>query len=288
MNELALVERIRKMADPSGNSGRARGVTLGIGHDCAIFQPPGGFELLLKTDQLIERVHFTPRTPAPLVGERALARALSDIAAMGGEPRACLVSLALPKSKSGEWAIDFFKGLLRLARRTKTALAGGDLSRDDHVHCAVMLVGIVKKGKALRRDGARPGDGLYVSGRLGKPWDRPIRPRLELGQSLAGRATSGRATSCMDVSDGLALDLHRLCLESKVAAEVDRVPVFAGATLDRALHGGDDYELLFTLPASQKAPRGVTRIGQIVAGSPGEIRFQGRKLIPRGWKHFAR
>jgi len=281
MNELALVERIRKMADPSGHSGSSRGVKLGIGHDCAIFQPPPGFDLLLKTDQLIERVHFKPRTPAPAVGQRALARPLSDIAAMGGEPRACLVSLALPKSKSGEWAVDFFKGLLRLARRTKTTLAGGDLSTDDHVHCAVMLVGVEARGQALRRDGARPGDALYVSGRLGKPWDQPIRPRLELGQTLAGRATA-----CMDISDGLALDLYRLCVASKVAAEVDRVPVFPGATLDRALHGGDDYELLFTQPAHQPVARGVTRIGTIVAGQPGQVTFQGRKLAKRGWTSF--
>lgn len=266
------------MADRSGRGEEPRGVVLGIGHDCAVFQPPDGFELLLKTDQLIERVHFKPRTPAGLVGERALARALSDIGAMGGEPRCCLVSLALPKSKSGAWALDFFKGLLRLARRTKTALAGGDLSIDDHVHCAVMLVGVVPRGRALRRDGARPGDTIYVSGRLGKPWDRPIRPRLELGLSLLGRATA-----CMDVSDGLALDLHRLCVESKVAAEIDRVPVFAGSTVDRALHGGDDYELLFTLPAGRTSPKGVTRIGRIVAGKAGEISFQGRKLAPRGW-----
>ena len=279
MNELELVERIRKM---TGSTNPASGVTLGIGHDCAVFRPPPGFDLLLKTDQLIERVHFKSRTPAPAVGERALARALSDIAAMGGEPRACLVSLALPKSKSGMWAIDFFKGLLRLARRTKTVLAGGDLSTSDHVHCSVMLVGVVPRGKALRRDGARPGDILYVSGRLGKPWDRPIVPRLKLGRSLLGLATS-----CMDVSDGLAIDLHRLCKESKVSAELDRVPVFPGATIERALHGGDDYELLFTLPSNSRPPRGVTRIGQIVASRPGQVTFQGRRLSPGGWNHFS-
>jgi thiamine-monophosphate kinase len=141
--------------------------------------------------------------------------------------------------------------------------------------------------KALRRDGARPGDVLYVSGRLGKPHPgepgcRPIRPRLELGRSLLGRATA-----CMDLSDGLALDLHRLCLESGVAAEVDRVPVAPGASTERALHGGEDYELLFTLPAGQRAPRGVTRIGTIVSGEAGGVLFQGRKLVPKGWNHFA-
>jgi thiamine-monophosphate kinase len=289
MNELELVARIRKIAGPaSGHPGRARGVLLGIGDDCAIFRPPAGHDLLLKTDQLIERVHFPSNMPAPAVGERALARPLSDIAAMGGEPRCCLVALAVPKSKSGKWAEDFFKGLLRLARRTRTVLAGGDLARDDKVYCAVMVCGLVPRdqvgrGKALRRDGASPGDSLYVSGRLGKPWDCPIRPRLELGRKLLGHATA-----CMDLSDGLALDLHRLCLESGVAAEVDRVPIAKGASLERALHGGEDYELLFTLPAGQQAPRGVTRIGTIVKGEPGAVRFQGRKLPPKGWNHFAK
>jgi len=283
MNELKLVDRIRRMAASSREKTGPGGVLLGIGHDCAIFRPPAGFDLLLKTDQLIERIHYSAAiTPASTVGARALARPLSDIAAMGGEPRCCLVSLALPFSKRSDWAVNFFKGLLRLARRTKTVLAGGDLSRDSHVHCAVMVCGIVPRGKGLRRDGARPGDALYVSGRLGKPWDHPIRPRLELGRALIGHATA-----CMDLSDGLALDLHRLCVESRVAAEVDRVPLFRGASLDRALHGGEDYELLFTLAARATPPRGVTRIGTIVAGSPGVVRFQGRKLPPRGWNHFA-
>jgi thiamine-monophosphate kinase len=282
MNELELVARIRKMADSAMPSARARGVVLGIGHDCAIFRPPPGQDLLLKTDQLIEGVHFASHMPAAAVGARALARALSDIAAMGGEPRCCLVALTVPQSKSGKWAEDFFKGLLRLARRTQTALAGGDLARDDKVYCAVMLCGSVPRGKGLRRDGARPGDALYVSGRLGKAWTTPIRPRLELGRQLLGLATA-----CMDLSDGLALDLHRLCLESGVAAEVDRVPMVQGVSLDRALHGGEDYELLFTLPEGRQAPRGVTRIGRIVKGEAGAVHYRGRKLPPTGWNHFS-
>jgi thiamine-monophosphate kinase len=290
MNELELVARIRKMADSaSGPSARERGVVLGIGHDCAIFRPPPGQDLLLKTDQLIEGVHFSSEMPAEAVGARALARALSDIAAMGGEPRCCLVALTMPQAKSGKWAVDFFKGLLRLARRTQTALAGGDLARDDKVYCVVMLCGSVPRGKGLRRDGARAGDALYVSGRLGKAWTTPIRPRLELGRQLLGLATA-----CMDLSDGLALDLHRLCIESGVAAEVDRVPMVQGASmehgleraLDRALHGGEDYELLFTLPEGRQAPRGVTRIGRIVKGEAGAVLYQGRKLPPTGWNHF--
>jgi thiamine-monophosphate kinase len=277
MSELDLVEWIRKHAGVQ----RSR-LVLGIGDDCAIFRPRAGEDLLFTTDQLIEGVHFRKNARAETIGERALARSLSDMAAMGGEPRFCLVSLAAPRRKGSRWMQAFFRGLLRLARRTQTPLAGGDLSHDDKVHCDVMVCGAVARGKALRRDGARPGDDLYVSGRLGKPWDRRIEPRLALGQELVGKATA-----CMDLSDGLSLDLHRLCLASRVAAELDRVPIEKGATLERALHGGEDYELLFTLPRGKPAPPRTTRIGTIIRGVPGAVSFQGRKLKPRGYDHFS-
>jgi thiamine-monophosphate kinase len=227
---------------------------------------------------MIEDVHFTRAQSASSIGERALARSLSDIAAMGGEPRFCLVALAASDPK---WIESFYRGLLRLATRTGTALAGGDLANDAKLHCDVMVCGATPRGKALRRDGAGPGDSIFVSGRLGKAWDRRINPRLPLGQSLRGLATA-----CIDLSDGLSLDLHRLCTESGVAAEIDRVPVMRGATIERALHGGEDYELLFTLPEGATAPRGVTRIGKAVRGKPGTIHFQGRLLEPRGYDHF--
>jgi thiamine-monophosphate kinase len=145
-----------------------------------------------------------------------------------------------------------------------------------------MVVGAVRRGKALTRAGARPGDQLYVSGRLGKPWDRKIVPRLALGRKL-----SGKATACIDLSDGLSLDLHRLCKESRVAAQVMQIPIVRGATLERALHGGEDYELLFTLPPRVKPPAGTTLIGTIVAGTLGTVWLKGQKLPPRGYDHFA-
>jgi thiamine-monophosphate kinase len=280
MNELQLVERLRRM------SGKGRGVIRGIGDDCAVFRPKAGEDLLLKTDQLIEGVHFLKSMRPKMIGERALARALSDIAAAGGDPRCCLVALAVPRSRSDRWILSFFDGLLRLAGRTGTVLAGGDLAHDDKVHCSVMVVSAVQRGKALTRAGARPGDYLYVSGRLGKPWNQKIVPRLALGRKLAGKATA-----CIDLSDGLALDLHRLCKESGVAAEVDRVPTVRGASLERALHGGEDYELLFTLPPRRKPPTGTTLIGTIVQmsmrGGAGTVWFDGKKLAPRGYDHFS-
>jgi thiamine-monophosphate kinase len=273
MDEIGLIERIRRQS----RSGRR--ITLGIGDDCAIFRPRANQDLLFTADQMIEDVHFRRSQSAEAIGERALARSLSDIAAMGGEPCFCLVSLTTPCDE--HWIEGFYKGLLRLAKRSGTALAGGDLARADKTYCDVTVCGSIRRGAALRRDGARPGDQICVSGRLGKPWDRRIEPRVALGKSLVGRATA-----CMDLSDGLSLDLHRLCLASGVAAEIDRVPIARGATLERALHGGEDYELFFTLPATVPVVKGTTRIGTIVRGTPGSVLFKGKPLQPMGYDHF--
>jgi thiamine-monophosphate kinase len=272
MNELDLIRRISRKA------GRQK-IELGIGDDCAIYRPRAGEDLIFTTDQMIEDVHFRADQSASSIGERALARSLSDIAAMGGDPRFCLVSLAVPPGE--KWIEDFYRGLLKLARKTNTALAGGDLSHSEKIYCDVMVCGAVPRGKALRRDGARIGDAIYVSGRLGKPWERRIEPRLALGRSLRGVATS-----CIDLSDGLSIDLHRLCAASGVAVDLEKVPVAKGSTLDRALHGGEDYELLFTLPPNRRAPRGATRIGSMVRGTPGAVRFQGQPIQPLGYDHF--
>ena len=285
MNELKIVEAIAKMARGG------RGVVLGIGDDCAIYRPKPQEDLLFTTDQFIEGVHFNPGLAASAIGERALARSLSDIAAMGGTPRFCLVSLAVSDRESQPWILAFFRGLLKLARKTGTALAGGDLAHAGKIHCDVMLCGAVARGKALRRDGAKPGDALWISGPLGKPWDRKIVPRLDFGRALLGTASLGtgslgRAHSCIDVSDGLALDLHRMCLASGVAAELDRIPIAGGSTLERALYGGDDYELLFTLAANARAPRGATRIGTIVKGRAGAAKPPRRTARAQGLRPF--
>jgi thiamine-monophosphate kinase len=142
-----------------------------------------------------------------------------------------------------------------------------------------MLCGSTAIGKALRRDGAKPGDGIYVSGGLGGWRHRPDPvPRLEFGRQLVGTATA-----CMDISDGLALDLHRLCAASNVAAALDHIPLLPGATFDEAVHDGEDYELLFTAP--EGAEMGI-RIGEIQKGEPGAIFFCGQRLPARGYDHF--
>jgi thiamine-monophosphate kinase len=250
-----------------------------IGDDCAVIRPPTGQDLLFTTDLSIEGVHFTRESSAEEIGVRAVARSLSDIAAMGGTPLYCLISMALAPWTDERWIDGFYRGIFKLLRRVKVSLAGGDISHAGQFVCDVMICGSVARGKALLRSGARLGDVLYVSGRLGG-WrhKRAIVPRLEFGRRLVGLATA-----CMDISDGLALDLHRLCRESGVAAELDSVPLLKGATLDQALHDGEDYELLYTAPPRVKAP-GIP-IGRIIKGKPGTVRLQGRILKPIGYDH---
>lgn len=250
-----------------------------IGDDCAVIPSPAGQDLLLKADLSIEGVHFTRDSSAEEIGARAVARSLSDIAAMGGTPLYCLISIALAPWTDERWIDAFYRGVHKLLRKANASLAGGDISHAGQLVCDVMLCGSVAKGKALRRSGARIGETLYVSGPLGGWRNKPvIAPRLEFGRKLLGVATA-----CMDISDGLALDLHRLCKASGVAAELDDIPLLRGATLDQALHDGEDYELLYAAPARVKAP-GI-RIGQIRTGKAGTVRLQGKVLKPIGYDH---
>jgi thiamine-monophosphate kinase len=244
----------------------------GIGDDCAVLN-----EWLVTTDMFIEDIHFLRSLPPETCGYRALARGLSDIAAMGGDPRWCLLSLALADWCGERWVRGFYRGLLKLAEKFAVKLVGGDLSHSNRVTADIVVIGFAPKGKALRRDGARVGDGIYVSGALG---GRPVlpEPRIAFGKKLRGRASA-----CMDLSDGLSLDLKRLCEASGVAAVIDLpLPVAPGATIEQALHAGEDYELLYTAP--RKA--GGTRIGTIVRGKPGRVEFFGRKLAAKGYDHF--
>jgi thiamine-monophosphate kinase len=250
-----------------------------IGDDCAIIKAPAGKDLLFTTDFTIEGVHFTRDLPAEQVGHRALLRGLSDIAAMGGTPKYCLVSLAVAPWAGEQWIDGFYRGLLKLAGQHKTQLAGGDLSHASQVVADIVVYGTVPIGKALKRSGARPGDQIWVSGPLGG-WRHQLHPepRLALGRKLIGRATA-----CMDITDGLVLDLHRLCLASGVSGEIENIPLLENATIEQALFDGEDYELLFT--SRMQTNPGIW-IGSIAKGEAGKILYQGKPETPRGYDHF--
>ena len=278
-------------------------MVLGIGDDCAIFRPRSNREeLVFTTDMLVEDVHFRREThSAAQVGYKALARGLSDIAAMGAEPRFCLLSVAFPKWASPNWIDRFFDGLLALSRETGAELAGGDLSHAAVFAADITVCGSAPAGSALRRSTARPGDLIYVSGELGgsalglatnkgSAWKRHVRPEPRLA---LGRYLRPRASAAMDITDGLSLDLHRLCLASNVSADIDPPPLFRGASVEQALHGGEDYELLFTARPNRRIAASfggvpLTKIGSIRRRkSPGAIYLQGQPLAIKGYDHFS-
>ncbi len=300
MRETAIVDHIRRL---SSKNFYDKILLRGIGDDCAILRPRAGEDLAFTSDFVLEGRHFDRVThTAADIGHKALARSLSDLAAMGSEPVFCLVSLAVPGELASRWVSSFYRGLLQLAAKCRTMLAGGDLARFERIVVDVICCGRVPRGKALLRCGAKPGDKLYVTGELGasahgfatrrgKSWRRHLRPEPRIEAGIALRKL--RASACMDLSDGLSLDLARLCRESNVSAELNgTVPLAAGATLEEALHGGEDYELLFTAPPGVKIPPRVaqvpiTQIGRIASGKPGLVRLNGRPLKSRGFDHFA-
>ena len=280
---------------------RNSGLRLGIGDDAALFKGTSGVDQILTCDWFLEGTHFLrDKHPADAVGWKCLARAVSDVAAMGGVPRCFLLSLALPTSHTGIWLDQFLGGLRRAAKRFRCVLAGGDTTRRQDILINVTVVGEVRTGEAILRSGTHPGDVLFASGRLGEAdlglqlireskqlarSRNPIlrkhlypEPRLALGHWLSEKRL---ASAMMDLSDGLSTDLARLCAASGVGARVESVKIPTVRVpkrgrggelhpLDLALHGGDDYELLFTvprrklkhLPRSYKGTR-LTAIGEI-------------------------
>ena len=311
--EFDLIERIRRRVASRGD------VVLGIGDDAALLQVPAGMQLVVAMDTLNSGVHFPPETAPADIGWKALAVNLSDLAAMGALPAWCTLSLSLPDADPG-FVDGFLDGFLALAAEHDVALIGGDTTRGPLSVCVAMH-GFMEPGMALRRDGARIGDELWISGTAGDAagalaqWqagdaidpalrarlDRPT-PRLSLG-----RALRGIATSCIDVSDGLLADLDHVCKASAVGAQVhvDALPASPAlrthfdADACRLLQatGGDDYELCFTAPAAchatvleTAAAHGpVTCIGRILDGAGvSAVDAHGLAWRPRvaGYRHF--
>ena len=298
-SERALIERVARKV-PSRFGGNLR---VGIGDDAAIVRPRYGVEWVLTTDAFLENVHFLLRAhPPEAVGYKALARAASDLAAMGARPLYFLLSLALPSSCTGKWFDHFLEGMSRAARNFGLTLAGGDTTCSPLASINLTLVGEVNPGRAVLRSGARSGNLICVSGTLGeaelglrllqrgwdkKKWKKLLQkhfypePRLALGEWLS---KSGTATAMIDTSDGLSTDLANLCEASGLGARVwaEKIPKVAVPSdarklgldsLSLALDGGEDYELLFTVPRRlekhlPRAVRGVpiTVIGEITRG----------------------
>jgi thiamine-monophosphate kinase len=278
-NEDSLIRKIAHRWRLVPHSVPGQSVVLGIGDDASLLRPKSGQEIILTCDWFLEGTHFLrDQHPPDSVGWKCLARALSDIAAMGGTPRCFLLSLALPQKLTGRWLDLFLGGLRRASRKFQCPLAGGDTTRQSKVLINVSIVGEVPTGHAVRRSGARAGDILYVTGRLGEAevglqivrhGARPAQkrnpstskhlypePRLALGQWLSKR---GLATAMMDISDGLSTDLPRLCAASAIGAQIEEAKIpqvhtsdlaikYGRNPIQLALHGGDDYELLFTVP----------------------------------------
>ncbi len=335
--EKALIAQLRRMASvgrkqadkrvrPTGTS-----ILTGIGDDCAVLRllPRRGSlgqgnDTLVTTDFTLEGIHFRRDWHSPeSVGHRCLARGLSDIAAMGGEPVAAFLSLALPRDLPKHWVGRFAHSLISLAQKHGVTLAGGDTAESPRgILADIVVVGTAPRGKAVLRSRARPGDGIYVSGELGgsaaavwqmrkkpkrklNPREYPRHffpePRVELGRILREK---GLASAMIDTSDGLSTDLAHICKESGVGAELEAEAIPRASVgkpareveMAFALHGGEDYELLFTAPRSKRIPSRiagvpVTLIGHITRGRTVTLRNQkgvGYELEPGGWEHFQR
>jgi thiamine-monophosphate kinase len=313
--EKSLIQGIRRAVRTPGKSFR-----VGIGDDCAVLKPPPGHEILVTTDFTLEGIHFRKQWhPPEVVGRRCLTRGLSDIAAMGGRPLAVFLSLAVPGKLPQKWVNRFMSGLLDLAHEFKVPLAGGDTAQSPREILAdIVLLGSAPQGTAVLRSGARPGDRIYVTGHLGggsaalkefltgrKPRPKHFQrhfhpvPRIAIGDFLRSR---GLATAMIDLSDGLSTDLAHLCEESKVGAEIyaDDIPrasvgpLQTPVDLKLALHGGEDYELLFTARPTEQIPRHIARVPVTLIGHitrAGNIRLRKEtgsltKLKPEGWEHF--
>ena len=312
--EFARIARhFRPLAGPGG---------LDLLDDAAVFTPPAGRELVIAADAMVAGVHFLPDDPPDLIARKLLRTNLSDLAAMGAAPFGYLMTVAVPADTADAWFAAFAAGLAADQMEFGIRLLGGDTtSTSGPVSLSLTVLGTVMPGQALRRSGARAGDGLWVSGtigdgalgllaatgRLADPDGylagryRLPRPRMALGLAL-----HGVAHAAMDVSDGLVQDVGHLCRASGVAAEIHAAAVPLSASAARAdrivtcLTGGDDYELVLAVPPGQEAALlaaaratciPVTRIGGFQAGAPRvTVRRADGSILPLergGWSHFA-
>jgi thiamine-monophosphate kinase len=327
-DEDTLVKQFQRIQPGTGAAGSPnKSLQVAIGDDAAVWRPRAGHETILTCDWFLEGTHFLAnRHPPESIGWKCLVRASSDVTAMGAQPRCFLLSLALPSTRTGAWLEQFLHGLKRASRALDCPIAGGDTTRRNEILINITVVGESKRGRAILRSGARAGDAIFVTGRLGEAEyglrllqreprrvdapDKRLRkhlfpePRLAAGLWLA---KNGLATAMVDLSDGLSSDLPRLCKASAVGARIRRellpcVAIAGSASLKKfeatefALHGGDDYELLFTAAPKTLAriPNAIgrvsiTRIGEITSHKSIVLAGEGgvkEKLQNKGWDPF--
>jgi thiamine-monophosphate kinase len=334
LTEQGFIDSIARLARPRGARPQGLRAVLGIGDDAALLASAGRLHTLFTTDLLTEGIHFRADwAPGILLGRKALAASLSDIAAMGGVPSSFVLSAGFPRRTGATYALQVARGIAAQARRFGVSLVGGDTCAARALFLNIALLGLVEPGREVRRSGARSGDGLYVTGRLGAPsaglrllkagarHGRVSGPRAEAIRAhldpeprvIAGRllGLTGLAAAMIDLSDGLARDLPRLCAASGTGAVVEQeaIPVARSAAIvlgrraagRAALVGGEDYELLFAARAehhesvlrlARRIRLPMSRIGQIVPARRGVriLTGSGRYLpfedLRGGFRHF--
>ena len=274
-------------------------VVAGAGDDCAIVQPlDKGWLQLLKTDCVVEGVHFLRETPLEKVGWKAMARTISDIAAMGGTPQHAMITLLAPADRKVSEIKKLYAGLKKCAAKFGVSIVGGETSRAPLLSVIVSLTGKVEAKKHVRRDGANAGDYIFVTGRLGgsrRGRHLNFTPRVEEAQWLV---ENFKPSAMMDLSDGLAKDLPRMAAASGVDFVIDEsaLPVNKGCTAEQAWSDGEDYELLFAIPGDRTVHGWFDWLGGRFAKTPitliGKFAPKGKGRLPsfaaKGWEHFAK
>lgn len=293
IGEFSLIERFRKSISTDSS------VFKGSGDDCAVLEFNKDYYQLFTCDMIVEGVDFTPRTEPSLIGRKALAVSISDIAACGGIPRHTVVSLGIPRNTSVSYIDKLSKGLFSLAKEYKVNVVGGDLSRSRKVVLDVSMLGLVEKKYLVLRSTAREGDIIFVTGKLGGSIEGrhlEFTPRIKEARYLV---ENFKVNSMIDISDGLGQDLHHILKESNVGAVIyeNSIPLSKQARgIKDALFMGEDFELLFTLSSKEagrllKKKQGIfTAIGKITDKRYG-VRLIGennkeRFLLSRGFRHF--
>lgn len=297
LSEFSLIERIKKRVGKY-----KKPIYKGIGDDAAVIKINKNKCLLYTCDSLVSGIHFSEKHTTPYqIGRKAAAVNISDIAAMGGKPDHCLVSLFLPKETTKKFVDGLYKGLSKECNLYDIDIIGGNISKSKQFIIDLFLTGEASPEKVLFRSGAQPGDAVLVTGTLGdSAMGLKFIPTPRVTEAIL-IAQSGKATSMIDISDGLSSDIGHICDESKVGVKIylEKLPISKGVDKKTALNGGEDYELCFTVPEKyvneiflefeKKSKTKVTKVGEILPKKQGKWLIDKDKKIPlkaKGWDHF--